>query len=284
MSYKFCFDEKRTRRSTHEMILMMAKHGNHSYHGRFVSDAEVKRFFQSNGCYWADLVQRCRKPSELVPLVENLIGSTWVAPQGGVSIVGKATTDEEKKIASLEGPGILTTKTYLQLFENAVASFHRCMEKASFGDFQSCVSNGIASIDAYIMHRAWIYNSTHPTELLVDSKEDKVSQDTKIDEWIPKMSGGKRLDKSGIRWSHFRKLRAFRDQGAIHVNVPASSISFQDLGELLNSFRYGIAGLRIDLHMVFGERIPCAIIRYAYLPDAKLVETQPQPTDSSHHL
>ena len=181
MSYKFCFDEKRTRRSTHEMILMMAKHGNHSYQARFVSDADVKRFFQSNGCFWDDLVQKCRKPTELVPLIENLIGSTWVAPRGRVSIVEKAATDEEKEITSLEGPGILITKTYLQLFENAFASFYRCMEMASVGDFLSCVSNGIASIDAYIMHRAWIYNSTHPTELLVDSKENKVSQDTKID-------------------------------------------------------------------------------------------------------
>ena len=232
-------------------------------------------FFQSNGLYWDNLVQKCREPKEIVPFFENLIGSTWKVSGGGrAAIVTEATTDKETEITSVNGPGELTTSTYLQLFENAVNNLNRCLESASFGDFQSCVSNGTASIDAYIAHRAFLYNSAYPCEPLIDSKESKVSQDTKFDEWIPKMSGGKKLDKSGLNWSHFKRLRANRDDLAIHIKKPAFSISYCELGELLNIFRSGIAGLLLDLHLIFGERVPCNIIRYAYLPDINLVDVE----------
>lgn len=256
------------------MILMMAKHGNHGVRYKFVSDADVKRFFQAGGMYWDELVQHCRNPNELIPIVENIVRSTWKVSGGGkAAIVTGAATEEEKEIASVRGPGELTSSTYLQLFENAVDSLQRCMGSASFGDFQSCVSNGIASIDSYIAYRAWLYNSGNPAEPLIDSKENKVSQDTKIDEWIPKMSGGKKLDKSGVNWNHFKRLRAVRDNLAMHVKQPALGISSQDLCELLNLFRSGIAGLLVDLHLLFSERIPCNIIRNTYLPDILLVET-----------
>lgn len=275
MGYKFCFENKRKRSTTHHMILMMAKHGNHGARRRFVSDADVKRFFQSNGYDWGNLVEVCRKPKEIVPIVENLLGSTWKVSKGGkAAVVTGASTDEETEIASVSGPGELTSSTYLRLFENAVDNLNKCMERASFGDFQSSISNGIASIDAYIAHRAWLYNSGNPSESLIDSKHNKVSQDTKVDEWIPKMSGGKRLDKSRANWQNFKRLRAVRDELAIHVKEPALGISYQQLGELLNLFRSGIAGLLIDLHLLFGERIPCKVIRYAYLPDIMLVETE----------
>lgn len=274
MTHKFFFD-KRTRRATHDMILTMAKYGNHGHRQRFISDADVKRFFQLRGGYWDDLVQKCRNSEEIVPFLENLIGSTWKVSSGGkAAVVTDAATNKEKEITSVSGPGELTISTYLQLFENAVDNLNRCIDRASFGDFQPCVSNGIASIDAYIEHRVFLYNSANPSEQLIDSKENKISQGTKFDEWIPKMSGGKVLDRSRSNWSHFKRLRAIRDKLAIHVKEPAFSISYRELGELLNIFRSGIAGLLLDLHLIFGERVPCNIIRNKYLPDINLVEIE----------
>ena len=141
-------------------------------------------------------------------------------------------------------------------------------------DIRTCLSNGIASIDTYISHQVLLYNSDQPSEPLIDSKERRVSQDTKIDEWMPKMLGGKRLDKSRTNWQNFKRLRALRDELAIHIKQPTLGISDQQLGELLNLFRSGIAGLVVDLHLLFGEQVPSKIIRYAYLPDIKLVETE----------
>ncbi|MCK4830848.1 hypothetical protein KA005_84840, partial [bacterium] len=277
VKYQFCFEDFRTRRATHDMILVMAKYGNHGIRHKFVSVANVKRFFQVHyHCDWKNLVQTCRKTSELVPVVENLVGSTWTVPGCGsrAAIVTGAATEEEKEITALEGPGTLTTSTYLQFFENAVDNFHRCMERVSFGDFQSSVTNGIASIGTYIEYRTWLYNSGQPSAPLVDSKKNKVPQDTKIDEWIPKMSGGKKLDKSRINWRDFKTLRNVRHDLAIHVKQPAISTSYKQLCVLLNLFRSGIAGLLLDLHLLFAEPIPSKIIRYAYLPDVKLVKTQ----------
>lgn len=273
MRYKFCFDDKRTRRATHDMILTMAKYGAHHHRQKFSSDADVKRFFQFNGYYWDNLVERCRNPRAVVPLMENLIGGTWRV-SGGVkaAIVTNAATDNEREIVSVEGPGTLTFSTYLHHFEVAVNNLERCVENVSFGDFQSCVSSGITSIDDYIIHRALLYNSTHPSETLNDSKENKVSQDIKIDEWIPKMSGGKKLDKSRANWQDYKKLRDIRDKVAIHSKQPALSIGDHQLCELTNLFRSGISGLLIDLHLLFNEKIPCTIIRYAYIPDIKLIE------------
>lgn len=210
-----------------------------------------------------------------MPIVENLLGSTWKVTGGGkAAIVTGAATNEETEIASVSGPGELTSSTYLRLFENAVDNINKCLESASFGDFQSSISNGIASIGAYIAHRAWLYNSGQHAEKLLDSKKNKVSLDTKIDEWIPRMSGGKKLDKSGLNWNHFKRLRVVRDELAIHIKQPAFGISYQELGELLNLFRSGIAGLLFDLHLLFGERVPCSIIRHTYLPDIILVEVE----------
>ena len=87
------------------------------------------------------------------------------------------------------------------------------------------------------------------------------------------MTNGKKLDKSTISWQSFRRLRNERDNKAIHLKQPAISISFHQLGEFLNLFRYGIAQLLTELHLLFYEKIPCKIIRYAYLPDIKLVKT-----------
>ncbi len=252
------------------MILMMTKYGDHGYQQRFDCDADVKRFFAAQGFDWSELVQTCRSNRQFIPLIENLIGSTFrVSGSMKAAVVTDAATDKEKEIDSVKGPGTLTICTYLQLFENAATNLERCVENGLIGDLQSCVSSGIASIDAYITYRVCIYNANEPSEPLIDNRNRKVSQDTKIDEWIPKMSGGKKLDKSRLNWNHFKRLRAVRDDLAIHVKKIAFGINDKELCELLNMFRSGIAGLLADLHCIFSERMPCGIIRNTYLPDIR---------------
>ena len=275
MRYRYKFVEKRTTSATSQMILAMAKYGNHNHRIKYLSDADIKRFFESNRIRWDDLLQSSRNPGEPIPIVENLAGSTWVVSTGSggkVAVVSNATTEKEQEISAVEGPGLLTLSSYLQLFENAVSNLNRSMENASFADFQSCLSNGIASIDAYIMHRAYLYNSNKPSKQLVDTKESRVSQDDKIDEWIPQMARGKKLNKSGVNWRSFKQLISMRDEMAIHLKKPAYTVSYIDLCGSLNHFREGIAGLLVDLHQVFNEKIPCMILRYAYLPEITLVE------------
>lgn len=149
------------------MIQMMAKHGVNPFARlgqRFETDADVKRLFARHGHDYADVVQRCRKVDETAPLLENILESAWEVfgdVPGTVSVVNE---EMGETIATLEEPGVLAMLTYQQHFESAVDRFCECLETGSLGSLQSWLSSGIASIDAYIMHRASLYNSRHPTE------------------------------------------------------------------------------------------------------------------------
>ena len=138
-----------------------------------------------------------------------------------------------------------------------------------YGDFLSCVSNGVASIEAYLGQKAGIYNKRNPGKELIDNKQNKVSFDDKINEWIPIMTGGPKLNKGTQRWEHYKKLRNIRDQQQAHSKAPALG---SDLAKLLSFFRTGIAGMLLELHILFGDRnVPATIIRHAYLPDVEYV-------------
>jgi hypothetical protein len=251
------------------MIRHIAKYGNHDK--KFNTDTDVERFFKSNGCNYEELVERCRSVNERVPLIENIIDSTWeFSGKIKVPSIDLYTGKEESVI---EGPGSVALIAYWQLFGNSVKYFNDCLKSASFGDFQACVSIGIASIEAYIMHMVSIYNKQASTkELLVDTKEKKVPFHIKIDEWIPKMTGEQKLDKNTKNWSNFSKLKKIRNDLAIHPKNTNFVITYNELCKWLNLFSSGIAGLLVDVHKLFNTRIPSIIIHYAYLPDIVLIE------------
>jgi hypothetical protein len=54
------------------------------------------------------------------------------------------------------------------------------------------------------------------------------------------------------------------------VKVPVLGANYRQLGELLNLFRSGVAGMLLDLHILFNDRAtPAIILRYAHLPDVE---------------
>ncbi|MHA2403773.1 MAG: hypothetical protein ACXADH_12330, partial [Candidatus Kariarchaeaceae archaeon] len=131
------------------------------------------------------------------------------------------------------------------------------------------------SIEAYIIHRVELWNRDNPHDCLTDSPAHKVSFDDKVDVWIPKMTGGKKLDKSIRNWMHFLDLRKIRDHVSIHPKSDGFGSSFSDLAEKINIFRTGIAGTLIQLHLLFHEKIPAIIIRAFYAPEVEVVEVNP---------
>jgi hypothetical protein len=265
---RYMFQVKdRTRRAAHDMIMTMAKHGNHDY--AFTSDADVKRFFAAGGYDYDELVRASRKWNSAVPLVENVVPGTWTVTAGATVAVIDSRTGQE--ITKVQGPGAYAPYEYWGRFEDAVRQFGQTLELASLGAFKDCVSSGLASLEAYVAHRAWLHNSSHPDTQLLDSKDRPVSFDKKIDKWVPAMSGGRRLDKTGRNWADFKVLHEFRNDVATHPKAPAMGMDYAGLSRLLNKFRHGIAGLMVDLHLHFSERIPCIVVRYAYLGDIELV-------------
>jgi len=271
--------ERISRPQARRLIQIMAKHGNHYYEGQFSTDEEIKRFLAASGVDYVEMIEKCRIFTNPISKFENFISSTAHSVGGAsLSIVDNATG---QTVAATDGPGIIAYSSYWALFEEAYAQFNATLTGVSpMTSFLTCTSTGIAAVEAYIQHRAIIYNETKPQTPLIDSKNSKVSFDDKINLWIPIMTGGAKLDKSDKLWISFKVLQGYRDNSAIHVKSPVLSISYTELANGLNHFRYGIAGLLVRLHILFAERIPAKIIRCSFLPDVRYVEGEHQATST----
>lgn len=266
--YRLQFKPRLARRDAHEMVLLMAKQSEHPF-GPFKSDADVKRFLAARGADFDMLVQRCRDYKEQVPLFENLIGSTWTVSGG--AIASRVDKESGREDLEVRGPGKIALKGYWALFESSWEGCKRAIENASYPDFLVATTMGIAAVEGYIGSKADKWNARHPERQLTDSKDSKVTLDEKLTMWTEIMSGGKRLDRSGILWLHFRELRSIRDDYAVHPKASGYSISLPEFARQVNLFRKGIAGLLVQLHLLFGERVPSIIIRVNYAPEAEVV-------------
>jgi hypothetical protein len=213
------FKAKISKKLALEKVCAHAIAGNHGHHPRPRTEQDVQTFFATNGADLNAIAERCRDPNERIPLLENLIGSTWTSHSSGT---GRASlTDREgKEVASVQGRGKLVQSTYWALFESACAARNRAVADSSYIDFQTAVVNGIASIEAFVNALAEAWNAKNPNEPLLDSKANKVSFDDKIDQWIPRITGNT-FDKGDRRWSEFVKLRRIRDHLTIHPKVTA---------------------------------------------------------------
>lgn len=260
---------KISRKSSHEMILMFAKYG-HNERNVFKSDADVKRYMEHQGLDFEKLVDLCRDFKENVPYFENLVGSTWSISAGGKAAVVDKVSGEEKCV--VEGPGTIALSTYWAHAETAYKARTDAVEASSFTVLQTAIISGIASIEAYMNYRAELWNKSNPKEMLVDSFKNKVSFDEKIDGWIPKMTGGTKLDKGTRNWMDFQELMKIRNNVSIHPKVSGMGTSFAELAKNANVLRTGIAGLLIQFHILFKERIPSVIIRLFFAPEAEVVE------------
>src|SRR5215212_6628745 len=272
---RFRIADKRNRQAAYDMIVNMAKYSNRPFfiQDTFDTDEDVWRFFGQRGWDRKALVEKMRNRDEQVPFVENLIPAglrIGGAPGSHVALRGPS----EKEIDAVEGESAqLTTSAYWSRFEQATTHLRRCVNRMDNEDFLSCLGDGIASIEAYIEHRAQRYNERRrPEEKLIDSGRSPVYFETKVKEWIPRMTGGASIVLGRSKnWSDFSYLRQYRHDYTTHPKEHAYLVSYSDLCKRLNRFRTGIAGLLLDLHILFGGGAPSAVVRYAYLPDIEYV-------------
>ncbi|MCH7732618.1 MAG: hypothetical protein IIB44_08910, partial [Candidatus Marinimicrobia bacterium] len=171
--------------------------------------ADVKRYFLLRKINFNELVENCRDTNKSIPYFENLIGSTWGISSGAKAALVDKKTGEKK--VEIQGPGTISLSTYWAHFETAKKAITNSVELSSFSEYQIAIVQGIASIEAYLNHRVELWNKDHPADKLVDTTTNKVSFKDKIDIWLPKMTSGKKLDKSLNYWMHFLELRKVRD-------------------------------------------------------------------------
>jgi hypothetical protein len=264
----------RNRKEAKDLILAMARHGNHYWEsewGDLRTKQQVEAFFAAQGYNLADVIEECRDKETNVLLLENLIPSSGWGVTGGPGVTVSYTDSEGNEVVKFDGEsGTFVEATDAALFDKAADDFERSIAKMSYVEFLSAIANGTASIEAYIFQKTYQYNIRNPSKELVDNKDNKVPFEDKIKKWVPTMAA-KKLDLGGKNWPHFKQLKQVRDTEHTHTKSPALQISYRDLCKLLNLFRSGIAGLLLDLHVLFGDKTPAKVIKYAYHPDIKLV-------------
>lgn len=267
IKYRLARKPKISRKAAHNLIQLMAKSGNHNL--TFTTDASVKRFFKARGYDYDNLVNKIRNYPEPIPLVENLISSTAFASPGlkvsRIDVFGNEDLE-------FDGPGAIAMLGYQAQFETVVENLELAIQQASPQHLLSACINGIASIEGFINFKAEEWNKQNPNSLLLDSKQDPIRFEDKIDKWLPVMSAGRKLDKSVKNWNSFKRLKAVRDNIAIHPKSSGYSFSLSELASLINCFGSGIAGFQVQLHLLLIQRIPSIIIRSVFAPDAEVVE------------
>ena len=250
---------------------MLTKHGNHVNAHLIATDGDVDRFFEANGRRFEDVVRDARDGG-LVPHVENLIGPTFHILTEGDGAVGVSRHDNVtgQDTFIMSGPGTATIDGYWSIFESSQDALDRAIKRSSQVDLLVAATQGVASIEHYLRRRVEVWNSANPTDQLVDSFQSKVSFDDKIDDWLPKMTGGTKLQKGTGEWAEFKRIRAIRDNSNVHPKGASLGVSYRDLAEQINLFRTGIAGLLIRLHLLFDDPIPRIIIRARYAPEVEV--------------
>lgn len=198
-----------------------------------------------------------------VKYFEVISGATWQTggSQGapGVSVRNPITGEEVK----LAGPGVIELSSYAARFETAVAAWWRAFERASHAELLTAVGDGIASIEGYLNRKAAEWNATHPEDRLEDTPKRRVPFRVKADDWLIKMAG-RSLDKSKPFWSNLLEIKKYRDDVAIHQKKTVTGVTLAELARLLNLFTTGIAVPLFNLHQLFQQATPSAIIRAAY--------------------
>jgi len=131
-----------SRLNAHKMVLALAKTSKHQWYGRFRTDADVNRFFAANGYDFQKVVEASREFWQFVPLVENIVGSTFVlsAPGGGsASFVNMETGEETSPVSE---HGIMVLSNYQHAYEQSSASLARAIAESSWGDVLSTLTHG----------------------------------------------------------------------------------------------------------------------------------------------
>lgn len=267
--------EKRSRKEARDMVMAMARHGNHYWErewGAFTTTQHVERFLAHNGLTLAGLVETMREKDAWGNPFENLLGSGW-SFNAGDSGYATYTDSEGNEVVTMNESGTMVTATDAALFEKATEDFERSLKEMSYTEFLSAIANGLASVEAYVSHKAYQYNVPTSGKELVDDKDHKVAFEDKIKVWVPTMAGAK-LDLGGKNWPHFKRLKGVRDTEHTHSKTPALNISYRELCKLLNLFRSGIAGMLLDLYAHFGDTVPSIVVKYAFHPEIKLITVE----------
>lgn len=267
-------------REAEKMIWTFIYRGDHSHHDAMKGAPKhsIEEWFAKNGRPLHKVIPKCRSyfgANSGVPFVENYIGSTWHVSSDGADVKAALNKGGQREpTLEINGEGTIAVD-YQSKFESACRARDRAVEGASIEELHTAIIKGIASIESYVTHRADTWNHSFAAHMqLTDQKNAKVSFEEKIKVWIPIMTQGKRLNLGGAMWADICLLQAIRDNDAIHAKKFGIGASYSDIAGALNKFKTGIADFLLQLHTLFEEPIPRAIIRARFFPEIYVQSVQ----------
>jgi hypothetical protein len=257
------YEPRLSRQDAGTKLLMYAMYGEHTNRPRPTTPEQAQALIASLGLTWDSMVESCRDYRQPVLHFENMLRGTWTTEGGGQFVVIDNRTGRE--LAQLTGAGELSMFEYLAHFDAATTARDRAVERSSYADAETAVVRGFGSIEAFLAQAAHDWNERHPEHSLVDASGKRARFDQKLDEWIPILSSGRRVEKGGQHWSDMVKLKQVRDNVA-HPKRLARAVPLTETAELLNAFRQGIGAMLGHLHLLLGSPVPASILNAIHMP------------------
>lgn len=239
---------------------------------------ETSEFREARYSDFEKYVEACRKYSTPIPLLNytNHMQSVHLLPRkhNHKGNSGSFIVSPEGKETRVDN-SIVIQQYYLQLFKLSDSLISESIDEYSIPKLRFGMAAGYASLEVFINEKS--KNMAHK---LKDSSIEKVSLETKLLEWAPKLAGKsgytvflKELTYSGKTdevWSSFKSIKKIRDQQAIHSFEDNCIISYSEFVKAINDYRMGVVKHLLILHLLFNSYVPQEIINRYYTPKLKI--------------
>lgn len=166
--------------------------------------------------------------------------------------------------AKLIGSGQISGADYHSKYTKSLKSRKNAISNGCYSELLNCITNAVASIESYVSSKANVWNKQH--ECVEFPVGMTISLETKLNDWLIIMTGHK-LNEFDLIWNHFTDYKNLNNSIFKHNPAGSHAASFDEMANIINKFRTGIAEILFQLHRLFNERIPSNIVRGKYLPD-----------------
>lgn len=153
---------------------------------------------------------------------------------------------------------------YHTKFAKSLSERKEAIKKGSYTEILSCVTHGVAAIESYVTGKANDWNNRGRQPQF--ATEQISNLDEKFNDWLFTMANFK-ASQTGAVWNYFTDFRNLNNTVFKHNPKGSHAATYDDMVNILNKFRRGIAELLFILHQKFNDPVPSKIIRGMYLPD-----------------
>jgi hypothetical protein len=170
--------DRRSLNQTKQLMADLAMFGRYYPPTGLRNEMEVRQAYGQRGLDFDVVASASRALSAQFPF-ENLVPMGPWSTSGAMTFVGAAGVTA----VTLNDPGVITTSQYEASFQRAVADLELAITTSDSGSMLDALVSGTASLEAYVKHRAAIWNTTHPADLIAEVPPTRIPFDDTIRDW-----------------------------------------------------------------------------------------------------